>query len=100
MNTKKTRSVRARNPGGLAVRPSRDISWTGPAFYVLALHRGQPAGLGHVLERIWAAAHWIATPADHPTPACGLSAVARFSDRAEAEEFARQLRIRLLAAGS
>ena len=77
-----------------------DIPWTGPAFYVLALHRGQPAGRGHVLKRIWAAARWIATPADHPTLASGLSAVARFGDRAEAEKFARQLRIRLLAAGS
>ena len=77
-----------------------DIPWTGPAFYVLALHHGQPAGRGHVLKRIWAAARWIATPADHPTLASGLSAVARFGDRAEAEKFARQLRIRLLAAGS
>ena len=34
------------------------------------------AGRSHVLERIWAVAHRIATPADHPTPASGLSAIA------------------------
>ena len=79
---------------------TRDIPWTGPAFYVLALHQKQSAGQGHVLEQIWAAARWIATAADYPPPASGISTVARFDDHAKAQEFARQLRVHLIATSS